>query len=208
MSQNSADDLRVRRTRRLLREALIDLTIEKGFAELTVQDIAERAMVNRATFYRHYEDKYDLVMATIAEVLAELQQPKDPHPIDGQAYLFDEPSPALVQLFAHLAEHAKFYRVMLGKDTFPQLENRIRGYVEELMRQRLAASGYERERTRIPFELCLSAMASTALGVIKWWLEHDMPYSARQMALWLPQINMLGLQYGLGLSQSSERPPG
>jgi AcrR family transcriptional regulator len=54
-------DLRVRRTRKLLKSALIELTIEKGFAAVTVQDIADRAMVNRATFYRHCLDKYDLL---------------------------------------------------------------------------------------------------------------------------------------------------
>jgi len=45
----------------VLKSALIEPTIEKGFAALMVQDLADRAMVNRATFYRHYLDKYDLL---------------------------------------------------------------------------------------------------------------------------------------------------
>src|SRR5215813_8943534 len=63
MAQNEqpTEDLRVRRTRKSLMQALIELTIEKGFSAITVQDIADRAMVNRATFYRHYLDKYDLL---------------------------------------------------------------------------------------------------------------------------------------------------
>ncbi|MBZ0292889.1 MAG: TetR/AcrR family transcriptional regulator, partial [Anaerolineae bacterium] len=52
------EDLRVRRTRKLLQQALIELTVERGFSEITVGDIAERAMGNRSTFYRHYLDKY------------------------------------------------------------------------------------------------------------------------------------------------------
>ncbi|HEX2906841.1 MAG TPA: TetR family transcriptional regulator, partial [Phototrophicaceae bacterium] len=55
------EDLRVRRTRKLLQQALIELTVEKGFAAVTVRDITERAMVNRSTFYRHYLDKYELL---------------------------------------------------------------------------------------------------------------------------------------------------
>lgn len=55
------EDLRVRRTRTTLQRALIELTVEKGFAAVTVRDICERAMVNRSTFYRHYIDKYDLL---------------------------------------------------------------------------------------------------------------------------------------------------
>jgi AcrR family transcriptional regulator len=60
-AQDQTEDLRVRRTRKTLQEALIALTIEKGFAAVTVRDITERAMVNRSTFYRHYLDKYELL---------------------------------------------------------------------------------------------------------------------------------------------------
>ena len=67
MSQNS-DDLRIRRTRKLLREALIALIEERGFDAITVGEIAERAMVSRAAFYRHYQDKYDLVEKIFAEM--------------------------------------------------------------------------------------------------------------------------------------------
>lgn len=65
-------DLRVRRTHTLLREALIDLIAEKGFDAVTVGEIAERAMVNRATFYRHYQDKYALVTGIFQEAVNQL----------------------------------------------------------------------------------------------------------------------------------------
>ena len=58
MTRNGADseDLRVKRTHKLLQEALIELTIQKGFAAIAVSDITKQAGVNRATFYRHYQD--------------------------------------------------------------------------------------------------------------------------------------------------------
>jgi len=71
---DSVEDLRVRRTRELFQQALIEGTVEKGFAALTVRDITRRAMMNRSTFYRHYLDKYDLLeqhLNTIYEVLEE-----------------------------------------------------------------------------------------------------------------------------------------
>ncbi len=54
-------DPRVKRTRLLLEQAFMDLIEEKGFQAVTVQDIAERAGVNRATFYAHFADKYELL---------------------------------------------------------------------------------------------------------------------------------------------------
>lgn len=54
-------DPRVVRTRRLIIDAFASLLAEKEFDAITVQDIASRATVNRATFYSHFDDKYDLV---------------------------------------------------------------------------------------------------------------------------------------------------
>lgn len=50
-------DPRVRRTRKLLEDAFRALLAEKSFGKITVGDITERATVNRATFYAHFEDK-------------------------------------------------------------------------------------------------------------------------------------------------------
>ena len=59
-------DPRVRRTRRLLQQALENLLKTKGFEELSVQDIADAATVNRATFYDHYPDKFALLECMVA----------------------------------------------------------------------------------------------------------------------------------------------
>jgi AcrR family transcriptional regulator len=59
-------DPRIRRTRQLLQSALATLMQTKPFDEISVQDIAEAATVNRATFYDHYTDKYSLLEANIA----------------------------------------------------------------------------------------------------------------------------------------------
>src|ERR1700674_1988307 len=56
---NQADP-RVKRTRSLLQDALVELLAEKSFDAITVLDIAERSTINRATFYAHFADKYEL----------------------------------------------------------------------------------------------------------------------------------------------------
>lgn len=54
-------DPRVKRTRQLLDQAFLEVVTEKGFQAVTVQDITEKAGVNRATFYAHFPDKYALL---------------------------------------------------------------------------------------------------------------------------------------------------
>ncbi len=60
-------DPRVRRTRGLIQRAFMELLMERGFEAIKVQDIAERATINRATFYAHFTDKYDLFDALMHE---------------------------------------------------------------------------------------------------------------------------------------------
>ena len=67
---NEADP-RVKRTRKLLQDALISLLAEKSFHSISVQDIAERATLNRATFYAHFEDKFALMDYLVREIFRE-----------------------------------------------------------------------------------------------------------------------------------------
>ena len=71
-------DPRVKRTRKLLEQAFIELMNEKGFEDITIQDIADRAMVNRATFYAHFEDKYDLLDSFVRQQFNEMLAGKVP----------------------------------------------------------------------------------------------------------------------------------
>lgn len=60
-------DPRVKRTRSLLEQAFMEVVAEKGFQSVTVQDITERAGVNRATFYAHFPDKFELLDYTVRQ---------------------------------------------------------------------------------------------------------------------------------------------
>src|SRR5687767_6417262 len=66
-TQLNANDPRVKRTRQLLLRAFTELAQEKSIASIAVQDIAEKATVNRATFHAHFDDKYALMDSWIRE---------------------------------------------------------------------------------------------------------------------------------------------
>ena len=68
--RSSRVDPRITRTRKLIRDALTSLLAEKSFEAITVQDVAERATINRATFYAHYTDKFALLDALVREDFA------------------------------------------------------------------------------------------------------------------------------------------
>ena len=64
-------DLRVRRTQKNIRDAFIILATKKGVNKITIKELAETAMINKATFYLHYRDMEDFVSHLEDEVIAD-----------------------------------------------------------------------------------------------------------------------------------------
>ncbi|NRS48855.1 TetR/AcrR family transcriptional regulator [Brevibacillus sp. HB2.2] len=84
--KKNAADPRVIRTRRLLQDAFASLIQEKDFESITVRDIAERATVNRATFYAHFVDKFEILEARLMESFMAIMNRR----ISGQEVLNEE----------------------------------------------------------------------------------------------------------------------
>ncbi|ARK32631.1 TetR/AcrR family transcriptional regulator [Halalkalibacter krulwichiae] len=66
---DSKVDPRIIRTRKLIMDSFIELSSKKEFKDITIKDITTEAMINRATFYYHFEDKYDLLENVLSDVL-------------------------------------------------------------------------------------------------------------------------------------------
>jgi AcrR family transcriptional regulator len=181
------EDLRVRRTRKLLQQAFIELTVEKGFAALTVRDITERAMVNRSTFYRHYLDKYDLLEQYMNEIY-ELTEDRTDF-AEKREPTSHEASPGPLSLLKHIQQFADFYRVMLGAKGDPLFAQRFRQNTEKRFRSMLAQAFTEPEPDAPPIDLRLCCIAYAGVGATAWWLEQEQPCSPEQLASWLGQLS-------------------
>ncbi len=74
MMEKSTEDLRIRKTKKAIKDALIDLMSEKKFSKITVSELSARAMINRKTFYRHYESTEDVLTEIENNILSELSE--------------------------------------------------------------------------------------------------------------------------------------
>jgi AcrR family transcriptional regulator len=194
----NSDDLRVRRTRALLQKALIELTIEKGFTDVTVRDITERAMVNRSTFYHHYVDKYDLLSQHVEEVISLIYaQEADPLPVND----LDQPSAGLVRILQHVQTNADFYRVLLGKKGDPAFcAQSFRRFIEQQFRHMLPTEKVQSDPGRPPIDLSVNYILHAGIGAILWWLENDQPCPPEQVAVWINQFSRADMNVSLGLN--------
>lgn len=196
-------DPRVRRTRHLLRSALIELIPEKGYENIRIQDITDRATLNRATFYLHYRDKDDLLERGFNEIWDRLTA-KDPLPVVESGHLSTESThAAVVSDFEHLAEHVEFYRVMLGKSGVAAFIHRLQEHIYASSKERLKAVRNDLADNPLPVEMVLRFIAAAYVGLMQWWLDSGMPYTPEEMADLFVQLYATSPFEALGLP----RPP-
>jgi AcrR family transcriptional regulator len=172
-------NLRLRRTQKLLREALIELIEERGFDALTVGEIAERAMVSRAAFYRNYQDKYALVEQIFEEAMSAL--------LNAVAEMGPEHPPQVwVKFFEHIAEFERLYRALLGRKGSPWFVLKMRAAMAELVKEHGRFPTWQpgADHSAHPFadEFVPDLVSTMFVEAITWWLEQEMPYSPQESA--------------------------
>jgi AcrR family transcriptional regulator len=178
MTQNTGN-LRVRRMQKLLREALLDLIEERGFDALTVSEIIQQAMVSRTAFYRHYQDKYDLVEQIFEEAISAL--------LNAVGDLGQEhPAEIWVTFFEHIAHYERLYRALLGSKGSPWFVRKMRAALSELVKER-GRLPHGPDASAYPIHTFSDTFVpdiASALFVetITWWLEHGQPYTPKEMA--------------------------
>jgi AcrR family transcriptional regulator len=161
----SQPNVRVRRTRALLREALVELIEDRGFERVTVGDLTSRAMISRAAFYRNYRDKYELVEQIFDEAIAEMTDDEtDTRPPDRR----------WADFLGHIDAYHRLYRALLGRKGSPWFADR--------MRSALAAMSSRHLPGRDADALVPSVISAMFVQSILWWLEHDRPYPPDEIA--------------------------
>lgn len=185
-------DLRVRRTRKLLWDALMSLLTEHDFGAITVNNICDKAMIHRTTFYNHYEDKYDLLNSGIAEMYQELSLAFEPPETVITEYAPDQPPQYFVNLFQHVLDHQTFYSAMFDAGTSNPLREKIHAYIVSQSLQRLESLPLQQQSTSMPLSLIAQFNAGAIIGALVWWIQSDYALSPNAMASHLMRLIAYG----------------
>ncbi len=191
--QVKKQDRRIQRTEHALRQALMDLILEKGYDAVTVQDILDRANMGRSTFYAHFRDKEDLLLSGFHNLFVDFQdeyrqaaghQDGDPSRMGRELSLF---------FFRHAGGHKPLFKAMIGEQGGRVAMEHTQKLLTRLIRDHLVEqlSGRQKE---IPVDLLAHYIAGSYLAVLTWWLDHDAPYPPEQMDAFYQQLVFPGIQ--------------
>jgi AcrR family transcriptional regulator len=117
-------DPRVRRSRLALEAALLELIAERDLSQVSVGDLTKRAGVNRSTFYDHYNGVHDLAAAACTSMFDELITAASSLALRGEPPGYPAGDP-LANVFAHVGQHARLYRALLGAEGSAQVINHL-----------------------------------------------------------------------------------
>jgi AcrR family transcriptional regulator len=159
-------DRRARRTRHLLHETLMRLTVERGYDEITVADIAEAADVGRSTFYSHFTDKDALLRSAAGMLRTELLKEHSAAAATtghdhGRALGF------IRFMTEHMQEQRLLYRAMMRGRGGPILLELVRQSVCDVLREELSRG----PNAPKDLELSVQFLAGAFMSVLTWWLD-------------------------------------
>lgn len=184
-------DPRVGRTRELLVDAFVRLCGEKKNVEVTVSDITRRAGVNRATFYRHFEDKADLIERGIDQLLATVFSE-----IDSVAPVGSDESDRIIRritrFFEIIHDRSSLFRNLMTGNGHSVISEKSESFVVRFLSEnRLSVAG--EEALTMPLPLASRVLTAMLFTFAAWWLDHPASCTAREVASFYLNSSMYGL---------------
>jgi len=171
MENMEKTDRRIKRTHKLLQDALVDLTLEKGYDAITIRDITERADVGYATFFRHYPDKDALLTDVLRSMKEDLQGLLLPYSLATNPELTGK------LIFEYVENHSDLCKVLLNStDTMSLIKP-----VQALGLQEVETMFGPNLRGGLPIEIVVNHLMSSLVMLLRWWLDNDSPYTPEQM---------------------------
>lgn len=187
--EHEKEDRRTRRTRQLLRDALLSLLKRKRYRDISAQDIIERADVARSTFYVHYADKDDLLVGKWgvfasnlghhAELMANENEEDYQYSFMARVW------------FQHIQAQDPVLKIIARDSAMDLAMKTLHG----ILRRDIQAKVQKHipEDGSIPPSLVLDYMASSLMTLIKWWVKNDMSYPPQRMDEIFQQLVMPGV---------------
>ncbi|GAB1792372.1 TetR/AcrR family transcriptional regulator [Priestia megaterium] len=166
-------DRRIARTQEAIKKAFLELMSEKSFDSITIQNIADRANINRATVYLHYLDKFDLLDKIMEEHIENMsdfcESEADLNWIDSTIHCME-----------YLESNYLFFSTMLASEGARYFRNRfLQHNLEEFKKDVDITKGKNLGQNE---DVVVEFVANAYVGVVEWWLKNEMPYSPKEMA--------------------------
>lgn len=173
-------DLRVIKTKNLLYQTLIELMKDKTFEEIKVSDICSKAMVNRSTFYAHYEDKYELLLDFINNLKEELviELNKNENNLNTREYYIK-----LISLFLdHIESKKNIYNSIMINNRNSIMMDILLSVVNDDILNKIKSNDID---TKVPSDIIAKFYLGGVINLGVEWLRDSAKYTKEEIIKYL-----------------------
>ena len=191
MKNGNKTDLRIQRTQKAIVDAFYELLDEKSFGSITVIDICDRALINRGTFYTHFEDKYSLLDKCISDIMYGLhEQVKRAH---GENDLITYYNEVMDLGICFLDNNRKRIRTIILKADSALVFDKVHEILTHNIINRLSHARPRDGKGSLPSDILAEFFAGGIISLIKWWLLDEPNYTLEDSRKQLSAIAMMTL---------------
>ena len=164
-------DLRIQKTYLALTKAFTELLEEKRFEDITVNELCERAMVRRATFYKHFGDKYEFFTFMVHLIQDEYNEKNTKNRV------YERPQEYYVgvveSLLDFLIKHEGLVKSVLKSSTAPALMDILAEQIIQYLQMQFRSD--EKKGITLPAPPAILAQIFTGalLQAAKWWIAQE-----------------------------------
>lgn len=178
-------DARVRYTKMMIRNSLLELLSTKPIAKITVTEICERAGINRATFYAHYSDPSDLLHGLESEIIEDVTHWVRPALTASGTDLKD----VLTRLVEYIGENADICSILLSDKGDNSFQTKV---VDVIEGQFMSSWASARQLSQEDAEYVYTFVALGSVGLIRKWLADGRKKPASEIADLIIKISNAG----------------
>ena len=176
---NNEMTIGTKRTLRNLRESLTELLMVKPLEQISIQELCDKAMISRRTFYNYFYDKYDLLNYDWSQ-LQLLIDPEFTHPElnhdDYQEYM----NLFLQNLIIFLSKEREIYQKIINNNANSIFSANMHEYIETQILLKLKVAISNKINYKIPLELMADVYANTIITMGRWWLKFGDGYTEEE----------------------------
>ena len=180
-------DRRVKYTKMVLKESLIELLKKKNIAKISIKEICEKADINRATFYAHYTDQYDLRLKIENEMIEDINNYLNNYSFKNQENVSLD---MLVKIFEYIKENAEVCIALLGDSGDIYFQKKVMMIVQQ---QCMSAWTSIKDIKKEDAEFIYTFYAIGSVGIIQKWLAEDLSKPPMEMAALILKLANKGL---------------
>ena len=179
------EDLRIKRTHKLLRDAMFSLLETNSFDNISVVDICEKAMVHRATFYTHFKDKHDFMEYVAKEKLRDFyKESKLYADFSNKENLYR----AMISNVLQFVEDNKTMFRLASQSSNTNFFDSLHHIIYEELLDFLESSQQNGETYRAPVDIFAMYLTGGLTSIVRWWLANDTGYTKADMAKYIENI--------------------